>query len=559
MARKGKHTESQSSEKGKAIALLRSGQTALAEQLLREICARRDSDPEIWYYLGLIEAHTGRLEHAATSLRTCLKHAPTSVEAMNGLANLYSAQGRLLEAEKLYVKITSLRPDNAQAHYNLGVVLQTQLKLTEAVESYERALLLKPRWVEANNNLGYAHYNLGELDKAYGAFQAALELRPKYEPSIAGAASILEKRKQHKEAYDLIRPLVDSREASCGVMLVYASICRHIDRCQDAIQQLEIMAAKHQILPTERCQLHFALTRLYDKNGAYDKAFAHATAANKLKNSSFDRQAFSSMIDTMVGIFHREYKDTLPNSGSRSDRPVFIVGLPRSGTSLVEQIVAAHPDAYGAGELNDIPKITNLIPGLFGNKTGYPECIESLQQSHLQKLADHYLATLDKLNPVATRVTDKLPLNFLHLGLISLLFPRARILHCRRDPMDNCLSLFLNDFSGIHEFAYDLEDLGFYYREYLRLMDHWKKVLVIPISDISYEELIRHPDTNFRKIISACGLEWDPQCSTYYESGRYVHTISHEDVTRPLYDSAIGRWMNYRKHLRPLQSSLQRA
>jgi hypothetical protein len=238
---------------------------------------------------------------------------------------------------------------------------------------------------------------------------------------------------------------------------------------------------------------------------------------------------------------------------------VFIVGLPRSGTSLIEQIVSAHPDAYGAGELNDIPEIATLIPKLFGDKIGYPQCIRLLKKRHLEELSSRYLRRLETLNTDAKRITDKLPLNFLNLGLISLLFPRARIIHCRRDPMDNCLSLYFNHFSGIHEFAYNLEDLGFYYREYLRLMKHWKKALDLPITDISYEELITDPDANLRKIVSACGLDWDPRCATYYESGRYVHTISHADVTRPLYGSAIGRWMNYEKHLKPLQEALQGA
>ena len=557
MSDKTRHSGCGANSKRRAVKLLENGNTGAAEQLLRKICAKNCNDPEVWYYLALIEANSRRVEQAIISLQTCLKYSPSSIQVMNGLAGLYSSQGHADKAEKLYRNIIKLNPESPEAHYNLGVVLQGQLRLEEASKYYEKALRIKPDWVEANNNLGYVYYTLGELDKAYGLFINALECRPNYDASIAGAAGILEKKKRHQEAYDLINPLLVAGEVSCGIILVYASICRFVNRCEDVIQRLERMVNNHRFPPDERSKMYFALTKLYDSKGLYDKAFDNAAIANKLKNFSFDRHRFSSMIDSMISVFGVNYTQEMPHSGSQSERPVFIVGMPRSGTSLVEQIICAHPDVYGAGELGDIPQIATVLPALAGNKLEYPECIRMLNHGHLKEFSGQYVKELARLDPNSKRVTDKLPLNFLNLGLISLLFPHARVIHCTRNPMDTCISCYLNDFTGLLEFAYDLGDLGFFYREYSRLMDHWHEVLSIPITDICYESLIREPETAMRRLIDACGLEWNPLCLRYHLNDRYVHTISHEDVNRPLYNSSIGSWCNYEKYLKPLRVALQ--
>jgi tetratricopeptide (TPR) repeat protein len=545
--------------KREAIACLKSGKLAEAERLLRQECLKNPSDPEIWYQIGVIEANTQRVPQAVKSLESCLQQAPRFVQAIDGLGSLYWAQGRFQQAEQCYRQLVELTPDNSQAHYNLGVLLQQNLKLDEANDRYRTALALRPAWLEANNNLAYTLYSLGQLDEAYQFFRATLDLRSDYEPAAAGAARILEKRARYQEAYALIEPFLQSGDPSYGVLIVYSFLCKHFHRCDDAIKRIENLVSRQAGPHGERSQLYFALTRLYDHKHLVAKAFSSATSANKLKNMMFNRVAFASNIDSMIGLFGDRYWETMSDSGCRSEKPVFIVGMPRSGTSLVEQIIAAHPQAYGAGELNDIPRAVSEMPLMFDGTIPYPDCVVHMKRPDLKQIADAYLARLESGAGMASKITDKLPLNYLHLGLISLLFPKARIIHCKRDPMDTCLSCYFNDFAGIHEFAYDLEDLGFYYKHYQRLMGHWKETLRIPIVEVCYEDLVREPEKNTRMIIGACGLEWEEACLNYYETERYAHTLSYEDVRQPLYSSAIGRWVAYKKYLTPLARALQQS
>ncbi len=240
--------------------------------------------------------------------------------------------------------------------------------------------------------------------------------------------------------------------------------------------------------------------------------------------------------------------------------PVFIVGMPRSGTTLVEQIISAHPAAYGAGELPDIIGLVRALPGfLRNNREPYPECVGELNENAEFALSERYLEKI-RLSPGdPERVTDKMPHNFLHVGLIALLFPNARIIHCTRNPVDTCLSCYFQDFMGRHTYAYNLEDLGYYYGEYRRLMAHWREVLPMQFMDVNYEELTANAEANSRRIIEHVGLPWDERCLEFYKTGRNVATASYDQVRQPIYRKSVERWRNYEQHISPLLSSLEQA
>ena len=246
----------------------------------------------------------------------------------------------------------------------------------------------------------------------------------------------------------------------------------------------------------------------------------------------------------------------LPRARVHSDRPVFIVGMVRSGTTLVEQILSSHPDVYGAGELPDITEITRALPGFLGTGDRYPECLPKLTPEAADVMARRYLDRLTQIAPKARRVTDKLPGNFMYLGLIEFLFPGARIIHCMRDPVDTCLSAYFQDFSNNHPYAYDLSNLGAFYRGYLKLMAHWRKVIHLPLLEIKYEDLISDQERVTRSLVEFCGLEWDNRCLQFHETKRFVGTASHDQVNRPLYRESIQRWKNYERHLEPLLAAL---
>ena len=246
----------------------------------------------------------------------------------------------------------------------------------------------------------------------------------------------------------------------------------------------------------------------------------------------------------------------MPRSANRSKLPVFIVGMPRSGTSLVEQILASHPQVCGAGELEDAHGMTVTLATMLGGKIAYPACLTSAKRRHLDELAQRYLAKLSKFSRTAMRVTDKMPHNFMALGLIELLFPGAHIIHCKRDPVDTCLSIYGLEFNTNHPYADNLEHLGAYYLEYLRLMEHWKTVLSVPILEVQYEELVADQEGVSRQMVEFCGLPWDVRCLNFHQAERVVTTHSYDQVRRPIYKQSVARWKNYESHLAPLIAAL---
>ena len=236
--------------------------------------------------------------------------------------------------------------------------------------------------------------------------------------------------------------------------------------------------------------------------------------------------------------------------------PVFIVGMPRSGTTLAEQILASHPQVFGAGELPDIDDISRQLERVVPGNLKYPDCMELAAADTLRAARDGYLRKLADLSSGAHRVTDKMPHNFEHLGLIAALFPNARIVHCIRNPLDTCLSIYFNDFNAGHGYATDLGMLGEHYNEYHRMMMHWKNVLPIKIFDLVYEDIIRDQEQISRQLLAYCGLDWDPACLEFYKNKRTVSTFSYDQVRKPIYTGSVERWRRYEKFLEPLIKAL---
>ena len=338
--------------------------------------------------------------------------------------------------------------------------------------------------------------------------------------------------------------------------MVFAAISRHIDRQDEAIALLKKLLAGPIYEPRLLMPLHFGLGKLLDEQGHYDAAFEQFREANALKPRRFDTSKHRRFIDSMIKTFDHDTIARLARSSLLNDRPVFIIGMPRSGTSLVEQILSSHPQIHGAGELQDILRMAERLPKMVKLEHPYPVCVTGLDTGVADTLAGEYLDHLRALAPDARCVTDKLPGNFLHLGLISRLFPGARIVHCRRDPIDTCLSCYFQNFTADHGYAYNLEHLGFYYRQYERLMHHWFSVVDNPILVVHYEQLVRDTKPTVQAMLEFCSVPWDDVCLHFYESGRPVTTASYDQVRRPPYTTSIGRWRHYARYLQPLRTAL---
>ena len=308
----------------------------------------------------------------------------------------------------------------------------------------------------------------------------------------------------------------------------------------------------------QRATLHYELGRLYDRKNAFDAAFRHFTLGNELKGQSrrFDASEHAQYIDALIQTYNSHFMSQAPRPTIRSQRPVFIIGMPRSGTSVIEQILASHPAVHGGGELLTMNSIVKNLPDELGSLAPYPLCLTKLTQVNVDQLSQRYLDHLQTLSSDAVRVTDKMPTNFLHLGLINILFPEARVIHCLRDPLDTCLSCYFQNFGPWDSYTQDLRSLGAFYREYQRLMVHWRTVLDIAILDIQYEDLVADQEGVSRKMTAFCGLEWDERCLRFYDSKRAVSSASHDQVRQPIYRRSVGRWKNYRDYLGPLQEGL---
>ena len=307
---------------------------------------------------------------------------------------------------------------------------------------------------------------------------------------------------------------------------------------------------------SDRAYVHFALGKLLDDQGQYDRAFAHVHEGNRLAGARHDRDAHDRFVTALIDAHSRFITRIGRPVGSLSDRPVFIVGMPRSGTSLVEEILARHPGVAGGGELLTIDRIAGGLPAAIGTERLYPACLEDISAAAISQAAGEYLAELSAISPAALRVTDKMPLNFMHLGLIEAIFPKAVIVHCRRDPVDTCLSCYFQFFSPQFSFSFDLEDLGHYYQAYERLMGHYNCCSSLNILEVHYEKLVSRTEAVAQSLLRHCKLPWEPRCLGGATVRRPVKAESSWQVRQPMYTSSVARWRRYQAHLGPLLAAL---
>jgi len=529
----------------------------------------------------------GELAHTDSEMhhyRRMLELRPDLAEAHNNLGNALLSLRRYEEAAVSYRRAVALRPNAPGAHANLGNVLHALGRAQEALIHCRRALELEPDSAEAELLKGNALFDLGLFDEAAASYARALELKPDYTEAHIAAGKVLRQIGRIAEAEESCRKALglaaDSSEALALLGEIQADRGRfddaeHLFRRAIAIapDQPEAWAglARYRKMQPDAAwlatvqrllgnaagvgvgqeiNLRYALGKYFDDVQDFDNAFSSYRLANELKKRSapkYDAARLARRVDQIIALYDADWLRTARTQGNDSERPVFIVGMPRSGTTLTEQILASHPDAFGCGELRF------WHAACVEYESSAPRGTEG--RGAIAAAAEKYLSLLTGLSADAARVIDKMPANFMNLGLIHAAFPHARILHMHRNPLDTGLSIYFQILSNTHLYANDLEDIAHYFRQYSRLMAHWRSTLAeSTILEVPYEKLVADPEPWIRKIVQFAGLPWEARCLDFHETERTVITASNWQVRQRISTSAAGRWRNYERYLGPLRS-----
>jgi len=501
----------------------------------------------------------GRLSQAEKDYRRLIRMTPDHLQAHNNLANILYDRGLLAEALIYYRGAVDLAPENSRILYNYGTCLFDHGQLQEAAEALTRVISLAPTYAEAHASLGVVCQALGDLDGALAALSEAVRLKPDY---LEGHRFLGLVRKDWGDLAGALeqfdRALLCRGEDAFTWYLIsrYKKYKTADDR---DIGRITSILTKPDLTPDDEVFLNFALGKIYDDLALAPEAFRHYQDGNRRKRSMLAAGPMSSGIELgRIGrIFSPELFSRLAGSGLQSALPVFIVGMPRSGTTLVEQICASHSAVWGRGELKEVSALKNSLLALAGEGSSYPECLTTMDPAWIKSLGEPYMERLGAgLPSTILRVVDKMPTNFIELGLIRIFFPNARIIHCRRDPVDTCLSNYFQNFEEGNEFSFDLETLAFYYRKYEKLMGFWQEVLPGTIHEICYEDLVNNFEVKARELIEFLGLNWQEECLSFYQTRRMVHTASDWQVRQPVYRSSVKRWKRYEAFLGPLLDGL---
>ena len=498
----------------------------------------------------------GRFVDGEAESRRALAVDPNYAAAYGTLGNTLEGQQRLDDAATAYRRALAINPAAASVHCNLSSVLRQQDHIEESIAGYRRALGLSPNMLEGHIGLGNALKAGGEFDQAMASYRRALEIDRHSTQAHNNLGNLLKEHGELDEAVACFRRALECDPGSGEIHRHLAFTRKHTER-DDEIRTMENLLADPTVPDREKKHLCFALGKSAEDLGQYDESFAHLLEGNRLRRSELDYDIMedAAYMQHLKAVFAEPLFSQLADCGCKDSTPIFIVGMPRSGTTLVEQILASHPQVCGAGELSDLKEvITTPPPGV--TSYSFPESVRTLEPDSLARMGGEYVRRLRRHAPDATMITDKMPHNFLYAGMIRLVLPHAKVIHCRRDPVDTCLSCFKNYFVGIHEFAYDLTELGQYYKLYQNLMSHWQTQLPDFMLDIHYEDLVADQEGRTRELLDFCGLDWDESCLSFQNTKRAVRTASSAQVRRPIYNSSIRLWKKYEKQLRPLLHAL---
>jgi tetratricopeptide (TPR) repeat protein len=546
--------------------------------------------------LGQMLVDTGNPEEALPHCREAVRLQPNLAALHHNLGNALKALDRPLEAKAAYLEAIRLDPDLAQSHARLGLVLQQEGKFgdaltwlkqavemqpedetfweflaelhmeredyAEAIPCWRRVLALKPKRTPAHHELGCALQEEGQADEAEQHFQAALRLQPGLAAVHLSMAALREESGDLRAAESAIREALRVQPAFAIPHGRLATLLRGRLPAAD-FTALQERLADPQLGDGPRARLLFGLAHVLDARGDYPGAAACLDRANALtrerrgsRKPQYDPAEHETFVDRLLPAFGPDFFSRTAGMGLPTRRPVFVFGLPRSGTTLIEQVLASHSQVHGAGELPLARETWNSVPVVLGRSDLPIECLDGLDQTAIRNLAQRHESQLTaRAGGAAERIVDKMPDNYMYLGFLAALFPGAAFIHCRRDLRDVAVSCWMTDFRSIR-WANDFEHVATRFRHYRRLMEHWRKVLPVRMLEVDYEETVADLEQVARRLVDWCGLPWEPACLRFHETRRSIRTASVTQVRQPIYRTSVARWKNYETALAGLFAAL---
>lgn len=569
---------------------------AKAETAFRKVLEMRPDIADAHNYLGNLYKAQGRIDEAVTAYRRALERSPDLAEVHSNLGSALAARGAIDEAEKCYRRALEIKPrapdilsnlgtflmtrerfeeaercyraaveanpESADLHNNLGIALRAQGRLLEAAQAFRRATGLKPGSPSFLHNLGDTVMDLGRLGEAEALHREAAELQPNSAAAHRNLGVTLAVLGRADEALASYRRAIELDPGRAELYYRLSEVKRFENGDPD-LEKIEELAAKQGLGANDQAWLHYAAGKAHADIGLeLDRSFEHYAVGARARRSQFqyDVVQVEAHFACVAQTFSTALIDRIIHGGYRGDGPlpVLVVGMPRSGTTLVENILSAHPSVHGAGERYDLDR---LVDSMSRSRAGsYPGWVEALTPDDWKQMGERYINRLAETAPDAVRIVDKMPNNFAYLGLAAGMLSKLRVIHVYRDPLDTCVSCFTHLFEGDQLYSYDLRELGRFYSAYARLMSHWREVLPGEILlEMRYENIVSDPESSMRTLVSHCGLEWDPAVLGSHANKRAVSTASLVQVRQPIYADSVGRWKAYAEYLAPLQAELRRS
>lgn len=542
----------------RALQLHQAGRRQEAEALYRQVLGQQPSHAAALHFLGLLLHQTGRSEEGLELIEQSVTLQPRNADFLNNMGTVMRDLGRVAAAVDFFRGAVDIKPDQLAARDNLGSSLKQLGQFDVAEEIFRGTIGRNPFHVRARIGLAETLQEAGRLDEAIKLFRESLSIRPKDAELLYGLGVAMMEKGKLDEAADLARQAVAVVPGMAKAWLLLTQVKRQTERDKE----LAGMEAEHAKAPQgslARMQLSFGLGKVNDDLKDYGRAFDYFAEGNAIRRQGIDYDPVRTRgeFEAMKAAFDKTFFEKHRTSDISDDTPIFVVGMPRSGTTLVEQIIASHPQVYGAGELNILKTAVGKqfpmsMPG------GFPGGIADMPDKAFAEAGQAYLDMLHSRYPGYRHVTDKMPGNFMLVGFLHMMLPKAKIVHCARDAAATCLSIFKVHFRGdSHRYGYDLGELADFHNLYTDIMAHWHKVLPGVVHDVRYEDFVADQEGQTRALTAYLGLPWDDKVLSFHETDRPVRTASAAQVRQPMYQGSVDLWKRYGDRLKPLLDKLQ--